>query len=89
MDQTMKKKLVLLILLTVFDQIFGSRRSVLLFLTTGKGPRAAKISWRDTLWSCLIYKISQKVLNYEKGLETPAKSLSKDSNCELAFLTFD
>jgi len=47
-----------MLLLTVFDQISGSRRSMLLFLTTEKGPRAAKISWRAKLWPCLLYGIT-------------------------------
>ena len=33
---------LLMLLLSVFDQIYGSRRSMLLFLITEKGPRAAK-----------------------------------------------
>jgi hypothetical protein len=40
-----------------FDQISGSRRSMLLFLITEKGPRAAKISWRAALWPCLVYRL--------------------------------
>jgi len=40
------------ILLTVFDPISGSRRSMLLFLLPEKGPRA--ISWRAALWPCLL-----------------------------------
>jgi len=46
--------------LTVIDQISSSRRSMLLFLITEKGPRAAKISWRAAcgplaaLWPCLV-----------------------------------
>jgi len=44
-----------MLLLTVFDQISGTRRSMLLFLITGKGPRAAKISWRAALWPCLFF----------------------------------
>jgi len=44
-----------MLLLTVFDQISGSRRSMMLFLLAEKGPRAAKISWRAALWTCLIY----------------------------------
>jgi hypothetical protein len=64
---------------------------MLLFLITEKGSRAAKIIWRATLWSCLIYKILQKVPRYEKGLESPAKSLSKGPNCEpfIPFQSFD
>jgi hypothetical protein len=37
-----KKLVLLMLLLTVFDQISGTRRSMLLFLITEKGPRAAK-----------------------------------------------
>jgi len=35
-----------MILLAVIDQISSSRRSMLLFLITYKGSRAAQISWR-------------------------------------------
>jgi len=40
--QSRKKLVLLMLLLAVFDQISGTRRSMLLFLTTEKGPRAAK-----------------------------------------------
>jgi len=53
----LKKWVFLKLLLSVFDQISGSRRSMLLFLLQEKGPRAAKISWRATLWPCLYYYI--------------------------------
>ncbi len=43
----------LMLFLTVFGQISGSRRSRLLFLIPEKGPRAAKINRRATLWPCL------------------------------------
>ncbi len=46
-----------ILLLTVFGQISGSRRSMLFFLLPEKGPRAAKISWRAALWPCLLYNI--------------------------------
>jgi len=53
-----QKKLVLfMLLLTVFDKNFGCKRSMLPFLITEKGPRAAKISWRAALWPCLVYVI--------------------------------
>jgi len=41
-----KKIGLYMLLLTVFDQISGSRRSMLLYLLPEKGSRAAKISWR-------------------------------------------
>ncbi len=49
-----KKLYLLIILLTVFDQISGSKISMLLFFITEKGPRAAKISWRAAFWPCLV-----------------------------------
>jgi len=53
---TVKQKKIglLMLLLTVFDQISGGRISMLLFLLPEKGPGAAKISWRAQLWPCLI-----------------------------------
>ncbi len=45
-----------MLLLTVFGQISGSRRSMLLFRLPEKGPKAAKRSWRAALWPCLVYQ---------------------------------
>jgi len=44
-----------MLLLTVFNQISGSRRSMPLFLLAEKGPRASKVGWRAALWPRLIY----------------------------------
>jgi hypothetical protein len=49
-----KKLVFFMLLLTVFDQISGSRRSMLLYLLPEEGPRAAKIRWKAALWPCLI-----------------------------------
>ncbi len=49
--QSRKKLVLLMLLLTVFDQISSTRRSMLLFLITEKGPRA-------TLWPCLHYTVN-------------------------------
>jgi len=56
--QCRKKLVLLMLLLTIIDQISSSKRSMLLFLITEKGPRAAKISWRAALWPCLFYAMS-------------------------------
>jgi len=44
--QSRNRNGLFMLLLTVFDQISGSRRSMLLFLLPEIGPRAAKISRR-------------------------------------------
>jgi len=50
-----KKIGLFMLLLSVFDQISGSKRSMLLFLLAEKGPRATKIIWRAALWPCLQF----------------------------------
>jgi len=55
-----QKKGLFMLLLTVSDQIFGNRRSMLLLLLPEKGSRAAKRSWsaacgpQASLSPCLI-----------------------------------
>ncbi len=69
------------LLLTVFDQISGIEKSMLLFLLPEKGPRAAKRSWRAAcgqraaLWPCL-----EKMTTYDReyfSLSPNAKWSSK------------
>ncbi len=80
----------------VIDQISSGKRSMLLFLITEKGPRAAKLSWRAALWPCLtydhkmlssFYNLRTKQLRYVQHMIDPRDFVSKAQNFVL-FLTF-
>jgi len=48
-----------MLLLTVFNQISGSRRSMPLFLLAEKGPRASKVDWRAAGRTLAMSDLSQ------------------------------
>ena len=63
---------------TVFDHFCHKRPFTLLFQITTRGPRAAKISWRAALWSCLVYwpiMTNQTISLAPSALWTPLSDL--------------